>query len=277
MIVAVAADKGRPGVTTLALLLGLVWPGERVVMEADPSGGDLPFRLQHAANGGLLEAEPTVLTLAADSRVGLPEGAFGRYTQPTTLGVPVVAGALSAEAYVAMSRMWEPVAREASQWSGTVFADVGRLQPGNAAVVVARAAAELVFVTGADVESLYRLRERIGAMTGLVGGAAGAARSAVTVVVRSAAREQKAALTHVRQVLDSIGSPVHIAGAIADDPGGAAALYDGRLSRRLSGSELVRSARAIAESLLAANPELARATMPVPVNQRPMHSAGELQ
>jgi hypothetical protein len=32
VIVAVCADKGSPGVTTLALALGVVWPGERVCL-----------------------------------------------------------------------------------------------------------------------------------------------------------------------------------------------------------------------------------------------------
>jgi hypothetical protein len=43
VIVAVGADKGAPGVTTAALTLGMVWPTDRVVLEADPSGADLPF------------------------------------------------------------------------------------------------------------------------------------------------------------------------------------------------------------------------------------------
>ena len=49
MIVAVGADKGAPGVTTAALALGMVWPTDRVVLDADPSGADLPFRCALAA------------------------------------------------------------------------------------------------------------------------------------------------------------------------------------------------------------------------------------
>ena len=40
MIVTVCADKGSPGVSWTATVLGMVWPGERVLLEADPSGGD---------------------------------------------------------------------------------------------------------------------------------------------------------------------------------------------------------------------------------------------
>ena len=41
VIVSVCSDKGSPGVSTLATVLGLVWPGQRVVVEADTAGGDL--------------------------------------------------------------------------------------------------------------------------------------------------------------------------------------------------------------------------------------------
>ena len=46
VIVSVCSDKGSPGVTTLATVLGLVWPGRRAVVEADTAGSDLSFRLR---------------------------------------------------------------------------------------------------------------------------------------------------------------------------------------------------------------------------------------
>lgn len=44
--VALCSAKGSPGVTTLACVLGAVWPTDRaiVVAECDPSGGDLAGR-----------------------------------------------------------------------------------------------------------------------------------------------------------------------------------------------------------------------------------------
>ena len=45
MIIGVCSNKGAPGVTTLATALALTWPGDTVLLEADPSGADLPFRL----------------------------------------------------------------------------------------------------------------------------------------------------------------------------------------------------------------------------------------
>jgi hypothetical protein len=51
--VALASAKGSPGVTTLALTVGLVWPNPVLVGELDPAGGDLAGRLPLERSGGL--------------------------------------------------------------------------------------------------------------------------------------------------------------------------------------------------------------------------------
>ena len=38
MIVAVASDKGSPGASTLSLLMGACWPGDRVVVLTETGG-----------------------------------------------------------------------------------------------------------------------------------------------------------------------------------------------------------------------------------------------
>ena len=43
-LIAVAADKGAPGVTTTALALAAVWPRPVLLAECDPAGGDLVYR-----------------------------------------------------------------------------------------------------------------------------------------------------------------------------------------------------------------------------------------
>ena len=60
VIVAVCSDKGSPGVSTLAMGLGMVWPGDRVVLDADTAGGDLPFRLWTADREHRLASSPSV-------------------------------------------------------------------------------------------------------------------------------------------------------------------------------------------------------------------------
>ena len=44
-LIAVAADKGAPGVTTASVALAAVWPRPVLLAECDPAGGDLVYRL----------------------------------------------------------------------------------------------------------------------------------------------------------------------------------------------------------------------------------------
>ncbi len=52
--VAFASAKGAPGVTTLTCLVAALWPepGERVVVECDPDGGDLAARFRLSSRSG---------------------------------------------------------------------------------------------------------------------------------------------------------------------------------------------------------------------------------
>ena len=70
MILAVAADKGSPGASTLATALALVWPGRRLLVETDPAGGTAGFRLHHRDTGELLQPDPSLAALAAAARLG---------------------------------------------------------------------------------------------------------------------------------------------------------------------------------------------------------------
>ena len=63
-------------------------------------------------------------------------------------------------------------------------------------------------------------------------------------------------------MLASIGSPAPVIGFVARDPAGAGGLWVGELTRRFAGSELVRSVRATAESVLAGWSELLPAPPP---------------
>ena len=256
MIVSVCADKGSPGVTDLATVLGLVWPGVRVLLEADCAGADLSFRMRHADGDRLLDAQPSVLSLAADSRGSLPQGGLGRYAQPTTLGVPIVPGALSAEGYGPMARLWPRIAEVAATFEGTAIADLGRCQPGNVAAPVARASTAVLLLARPDLAGLYQLRERVGELAASLGDPA-QERSPVAVVVRArAGASGRAAVEQVRQVLEAAGSPVPVAGLFAEDPAGIALLREGAVTRRLLGSDLVRSVQALTETVLGWWPQL---------------------
>lgn len=263
MIISVCADKGAPGVTTLATALGLVWPDpQRLVLEADTSGGDLAFRSQHADGDRLLDPQPSVMTLAADARGVLPSEGLARYAQPTTLGVPVIPAPMSADAFTPLSRLWPRVAETAASWPGVAIADLGRLQPGDVALPVTQASIAVVLLVRADLPGLYRLRERAVELAATIG-TGGGDRTPVVVVVRSKpGGTGKDAVRQVRQVLDSVGSPVPIAGLFGEDPAGAALLQAGQPTRKLLGSDLVTSTQSLAKTLREWWPQLAATTPP---------------
>ena len=256
MILAICTDKRAPGATTLATALGVVWPVERVLLEADPSGGDLAFRMRDR-RGGELALEPTVMSLAADARESLPAGSLTRYAQQTSLGVPVLLGSLSAEGFEPMARLWPQVAAAAQRWPGTVIADLGRLQLRNAASPVAAAAAAVLLVMRADTrEDLYHGRDRVGELAGRLGQGPHR-RSPLAVAVVCPSRDGRRAAADARRVLASQAatSTIPVLGFLAEDARGVAELRAGELSRRLLGSELITSARTLAETLLSWWPE----------------------
>ena len=66
-------------------------------------------------------------------------------------------------------------------------------------------------------------------------------------------------------MLDAVGSPIPVAGFLPDDPNGAELLQQGAVTRRLLGSELVRAARSLAETVLGWWP-----TLGAPVGAEPV-------
>jgi hypothetical protein len=89
MLIGLLSTGGSPGVTTTTIAVGAMWPGPVVVVDADPSGGDIL-----AAAGGAVEAdrERNLLELMRLGRQShLPEVLDSQITVLPT-GVPVVAG-----------------------------------------------------------------------------------------------------------------------------------------------------------------------------------------
>src|SRR5437763_13615057 len=70
-LIAIASDKGAPGVTTAALALAAVWPRPVLLAECDQAGGGLVYRFP-AAGGGHLDPRPGGLSLAVLARRGRP-------------------------------------------------------------------------------------------------------------------------------------------------------------------------------------------------------------
>jgi hypothetical protein len=259
MILAVGSDKGAPGVTTLAAVLGLVWPSERVVTELDPRGADLPYRLA-LATGGPMAPSPSVVSLALASRQGATPESLGLYAQATVLG-PVIAGELSAGANTRIAGQLPAVAAAAGSWPGTVIADVGGLHRENPAFVFATRAVGVVLLVRATVEGLGHLRERVDELAALVG-SGGTVSAPLGVVVAAERREAVAAVERVGKLLASLGSTVPVLGVWEWNTKAAGELWEPKSSRALEKNPLVQSGRSLMESMLAAWPALVGWTWP---------------
>lgn len=173
MLIAVASLKGSPGVTTFALALAARWPtgqaeggssaGARcVVVEADPSGGDIATRFDLAGSPGLV-------SLAAAARRGDDPDLVWRHAQALPGGLPVVAappGADQARAALGALAPDTPagagVLRRAADVPGTVvIADCGRLDPDTPAVPLVRGADVMLLLASAQADDLAHLAARL--------------------------------------------------------------------------------------------------------------------
>jgi hypothetical protein len=263
VILTICADKRSPGVTTAAVALSVMWPGERVLLEADPSGGDLSLRLRSPQRGNL-PLDRSVTSVAADAREGLPAGALARYAQPTSLGFPVLLGPMSAEGFEPMSRLWPQVAAAAHAWPGTVIADLGRLQLRHASSPLAAASTTVLLLTRAETsEDLFHVRQRAHEMAARLGqGQHG--RSPLVVAVVASSRSARGQVSQVQQALaaQATTSTIPVAGFVAYDEKAVDGLREGLVTKRLLGSDLLKSARELAQTLAGWFPELVG--MPIP-------------
>ncbi|MDT0262286.1 hypothetical protein [Jatrophihabitans lederbergiae] len=256
MIVTVCSDKGSPGVSTVATALTMLWPGERVLLEADPSGGDAALRFR-TPEGRLLGRQPTLRGLSIDARSGsLPS--MTAYAHETSLGVPVIpATDMRTEDFALIARQWPAVAAAAHAWRGTVIVDVGRLQEETASGAVAAASTIVLLIGRSTPEALYHLRERASALAARLGqGMYG--RSPLTVALICSARDHKARLSDLQAHLeaDAATTDIPIAGWIADDPRAVQLMRDGQVTKKLTTSDLIRSTSKVAETLLSWWPQV---------------------
>lgn len=177
MMIAVLSLKGSPGVTTFCVALAARWPSmeRRVLLEADPAGGDLAVRFS-------LEPTPGLLSLAADARGGAGPEVIGRHVQLLPGGIPVVAAPPDAElargALAALvANTGEPAGGRPGGGAGgvvrgvadmpdtVVIVDCGRADPGSPTMPLVRGADVMLVLTRAaagDLAHLVRRLEQIG-------------------------------------------------------------------------------------------------------------------
>lgn len=250
MLVAVCADKGAPGATSTALVLGAVWPRRAVVVELDPSGGDLSLRCRHVS-GGQLAATPNLLGLTAAVRSGgVDADVITRYAQPLKSGGLVVPGVMSAEQAAGMVQLWPAVADACVDADVDVVADLGRISTGAPTMPVAAAADTVVVVATASLEGVLHLRERLTHLITALGRRGSGAATRVLPVLVTSDRHAHVELAEVTDVLATAGLPFAEVGFVAHDPAALQRLQDGESPEgRLRRSLLIRTARTVVDQL----------------------------
>jgi hypothetical protein len=165
-LIACASVSGSPGVTTAALGLAAYWPLDLtpVLLEADPSGGDLQVLF------GLPESPGTVSLAAASRRASDPD-LLWRHHQWLTPRLAVVPGPVGADQAAATGSLlaassWAPVAA-AARSGAMIVADCGRAGPGTPAAPLIQAADLLLIVTSTTAEALAHLHARLDALRSL--------------------------------------------------------------------------------------------------------------
>jgi hypothetical protein len=248
-LIAVAADKGAPGVTTTALALASVWPGPVLLAECDQAGGDLVFRFP-AADGRQLDPRRGLLSLAVAGRRDLQQQQVWPHTQKIHGGLDALLGVTNAEQGAGLSMLWGPLGKMlAALEDADVIADCGRLGPEGPFYDLLAEADAVLLVTRPYLGDVIRLRDRAAAVIAAAG-QRGRGAIAIDVLTIADAQRLKNAEAEVTHSLAQAGVPVRLSCTLADDRKGAELLrgtWGGRLDKTL----LIRTAREVAGQIVA--------------------------
>jgi hypothetical protein len=256
-LIAIASDKGSPGVTTTCVALAAVWPRRVLLAEADPAGGDLVYRSTNA-HAGALDPNSGLLSLAATARHGLNAAQLWNHTQSLGGGLDVLVGLAGPEQAAGIRGLWTVLGQafatlaESPTAAADVIADCGRIGPDAATLELLPHAALVLLVTRTAPENLARVRDRAGALSarlhGRQRGTATLGRPPIGVLLIAEAGRDSRLTTQVNEMLAASRISARVVGTLAHDPAGAGMLNGGRRGR-LDKSLLIRSARRITADL----------------------------
>lgn len=160
MLVAVVSVKGSPGVTTFALALASSWPARHwsILVEADPSGGDLAWRFA-------LDSSPGLLSLAAAARRDTDQRLLWQHAQQLPGEVPAVCAPVDAgRSRRALSELLESgpgrveVFGSAARAPGaSVIVDCGRVDEVSPVLPVVQRADTVLLLSDARSDALTHL------------------------------------------------------------------------------------------------------------------------
>jgi hypothetical protein len=256
-LIAIAADKGAPGVTTASIALGAVWPRPVLLAECDPAGADLVYRFP-AADGGRLDPRRGLLSLAVAARRGLQPHQVWEHSQKLHGGLDILAGVSGAEQGVGLDLLWGPVGRVlAGVPQADVIADCGRLGLDSPIYDLLTHASTVVLLSRATLGEVVRLRDRVNALTGALQ-RRGRSSVRIDVVVVADHKKITSAIEEVGHALRQSGAQARIIGGLAHEPRSAEQLR-GEWGGKLDKSMFMRTVRAVASYLVTSLPESAAA------------------
>jgi hypothetical protein len=254
----------------MALVVAALWPRPVLLADCDPAGGDVAIRLP-GRDGGRLDPERGLVSLAAVGRHGLRPHHIHEHVQTLSGGLDVLAGVATPEQAQAMTPLWRDLGSCLDAMRGTdVIADGGRLSPDGSGLVstlpLLRASRLVVLLCRPDLSSVVHLRERLGVLTTLLR-PADVDGVPIGVVVVAPVGENRA-VDGVREVVQRDHPEVRVAGQLAHDPK-AAAFFCGAPSGRIDRSLLIRSGRLLSG-------RMAEALAPFWIPDIPLPSPGGL-
>ncbi|MPZ61114.1 MAG: hypothetical protein GEU93_07430 [Propionibacteriales bacterium] len=246
-LVAFASSKGSPGATTAALAIGALWPRPVVVAECDTAGSDIAIRMP-ALDGGVLDADRGLVTLAAAGRRGLRSDLLLSHTQQVIGGLDVLVGLRVPEQAAGIGNMWPQLGSIFDGLQGyDVLADLGRCGAQTPQNALMRSARLLVMVCDTEPSSVVHLRERINVLARDLD-PANPHGVPIAVMVVADPKKKREAVREVFAALDQMDVPISYKWVLAWDPQGAQ-IFAGAVTGRPDRTALVRSARQVAGDL----------------------------
>jgi len=234
-LIALAADKGSPGVTTSAVVLAAVWPRRALYAECDPHGGDLVYRMP-AEHGGPLDPNRGLVSLAVEARRGFDAAVLPQHTQRLRGGLEIMIGLGNADQAQGMTGLWTPLGRAFDRYAdlpygADVIADCGRIGPDSPTVELLAQSALVLLIARTEAESIAHVRDRANSLSARLhatqGTSVSIARPPIGIVLIAPPGQARQAAKQVGDLLSATTAGAEVLGVIAQDEAGAEALSGG--------------------------------------------------
>jgi hypothetical protein len=227
------------------MLLASLWPRPTVLVDADPSGGDVALRLPRQ-DGRPLDPQRGLLSLLPSARRGVPPELVHDHTQTALGGQPVLAGLSGPEQSSAVGPLWAALAEAFARLPGVdVVVDAGQVHAHSPHLALVDRSDVVVWVYRPTAWSALHTRRRL---EGLVDHFADSPTRVVAVPVAS--HDQRGDVAAASTTI--LGDWTWVTGSepVALDPK-AVVMFEGGEVFRPERTLLARSGRVLADSLYA--------------------------